>query len=313
MVYRFWAVLYGAAFFCAALPLSARDIAVITSQNAGAVTLVDPADGSVLVTVPMPGKPAAVAVDRQGRSYVVAVDTALLHVLGPDGGTIRQIALPGAPFGVAVNPISRMIYVSDWEGTQIHEVDSEAGLILRSFQTGAAPSGIAVTPDGQMIVTADRDANQISLIDAASGEAQTVAVGEHPFGVSIYDGRAFVANVLADSVSVVDMVDRRVIATIPVGERPYAVAFAGGRGFVTNQYAESVTVFDAASYAVLTTIMVGEYPEGIAATADETRVLVANWFSDTVSVIDVQTLTVVQDIDMPEGPRAFGAFIAAMP
>lgn len=297
----------------AALPLQAREIAVITSQNAGAVTFVDPADGTVLLTQPLAGKPAAVAMDRRGRAYVVAVETALLHVLGPDGATIRQIALPGAPFGVAVHPVSGLVYVSDWEGTQIHEVDVEAGTVLRSFQTGPAPSGIAVSADGRLIVTADRDANQISLIDAASGVAQTVPVGEHPFGVTLHSGRAFVANVLGDSVSVVDLASRMVIATIAVGERPYAVAFAGGRGFVTNQYAESVTVFDAASFAVLATVSVGEYPEGIAATADETRVLVANWFSDTVSVIDAQSLAVVQDIEMPEGPRAFGAFITTLP
>jgi len=100
-----------------------------------------------------------------------------------------------------------------------------------------------------------------------------------------------------------------VIATIPTGERPYTLAFAAGKGFVTNQYAASLTVFDAETLAPLAEIETGDYPEGIAATADETRILVANWFSDSLQVIDPETLEVTHTLDMPAGPRAFGSFI----
>ena len=49
--------------------------------------------------------------------------------------------------------------------------------------------------------------------------------------------------------------------------------------------------------------------ESIAATADGNRILVANWFSDTVQAIDPAGMAVVETLDMPEGPRAFGQFI----
>ena len=126
--------------------------------------------------------------------------------------------------------------------------------------------------------------------------------------MTIFQGRAFVANVESDSVSVVDLSTREVRATIPTGLRPYAVAFAGDKGFVTNQYADTVTVFDAQSFAPLATIDVGFYPEGIAVTADG-RILVANWDSNTVTVIDSATLTVLTETPVPDGPRAFGDFV----
>src|SRR3712207_7762437 len=48
----------------------------------------------------------------------------------------------------------------------------------------------------------------------------------------------------------------------------------------------SVSVFDLATLAPVTKIPVGEYPEGIAASPDGRRIFVANWESDTLSVID---------------------------
>lgn len=294
--------------------LAAADLAAVTSQGAGALSLLDPAAGTVLATVPLPGKPAAVAVDAvRGRILVVAVETATLHVLDLEGRPLRTLSLDGAPFGVAISPVTGLAYVSDWEGTEVVEVDPGAGTRLRRLPTGAAPSGLAVSDDGTILVTADRDADQLSLIDLASGQARGVAVGRHPFGVTLRDGRAFAANVLGDSVSVVDLATARVVGTVPVGERPYAIAFAGGEGFVTNQYGSTVTVFDAVTLEVRATIAVGDYPEGIAPTSDGRHLVLANWFSDSVMVIDAARRTILHEIPMPEGPRAFGRFVAPLP
>jgi YVTN family beta-propeller protein len=54
---------------------------------------------------------------------------------------------------------------------------------------------------------------------------------------------------------------------------------------------------------------VGDYPEGIAATADGRRIIVANWESNSISVIDAVELKVTGEIKVGDGPRAFGAFL----
>lgn len=281
------------------------DIAAITSQNAGMLSLVDTDGPGLIAQVPLPGKPAAVAVDGpRGRVMAVSVDDGRLHVLDLAGRTLAVHALGGAPFGVAVDPASGHALVTDQQGA-LREIDPMDGRELRRWPTGAMPSGVAVGPG--VIVTADRDADSVTII--RGGASHSVPVGHHPFGVTIRDGRAFVTNVLSDSVSVIALDTDRVVATIPTGERPYAVAFAAGRGFVTNQYDASLTVFDAATLQPVGRIETDDYPEGIAATADGSRILVANWFSDTVQVIDPAGLAVVDTLDMPAGPRAFGQFI----
>lgn len=298
----------GAALIWAALcPAAPGDTAAITSQNAGALTLLDTGSWTVTATVPLPGKPAAVAVDAaRDRVLAVAVETKRLHVFDLTGRPLATHDLNGAPFGIAVLPDSGHALITDWTGL-LREVDPVSGATLRYWATGAMPSGVAT--DGTVIVTADRDADTVTVIRGA--EISHLAVGEHPFGVTLQGGRAYVTNVLGNSVSVIDLAQNRVIATIPTGERPYAVAFAQGKGYVSNQYAASVTVFDAQTQAPLGDIATGDYPEGIAATEDGRHILVANWFSDSLTVIDTTSDSAVQEIAMPEGPRAFGAFLGS--
>jgi YVTN family beta-propeller protein len=286
------------------------EVAFITAQEAGSVAVIDLATAAVACVAEIGGAPAAVAVDRKARlAYAVATESGADFAITPDCDTRKVMTLDGGPFGIAVNPVRGVLYVGDWYNARLYEIDPTAGKVLRSFLVGKAPGGIAVTPDGATIISADRDDNRISLLDAATGETRaTVAVGQHPFGVTIFEGQAFVANVEGDSVSVVDLSTRDVTATIPTGLRPYAVAFAGDKGFVTDQYADTVTVFDARSFAPRATIDVGFYPEGIAATEDG-RVLVANWDSNTVTLIDSATLAVLTEIEVPDGPRAFGDFV----
>jgi YVTN family beta-propeller protein len=71
-----------------------------------------------------------------------------------------------------------------------------------------------------------------------------------------------------------------------------------------------VTVFDETMPKAPATLETGEYPEGIAVASDGRSVLVANWFDDTLSRIDAETLEVTESVTVGDGPRAFGNFIA---
>lgn len=204
------------------------------------------------------------------------------------------------------------MYVADWYARRLLVIDPNAGAVTGEVAVGASPSGVAVSRDGRLIVTADRDDDRLTLIDAATLRATgSIKIGIRPFGVTLDpDGqRAYTANVGSDDVSVVDLPAGRETARVKVGSRPYAIALAGGKAFVTDQYASTVSVFDTADLTPLATIPVGEYPEGIAVSPDGTRVLVACWFDNTLVAINKETLGVVGEAAVGDGPRAFDAFI----
>lgn len=292
-----------------ASPAIAGDLAFVTSQNAGMVTLVDLGSGRVLAQTPVAGKPAPVAYDpAAGRAYVIAAETGRLTVLDETGAVTASRDLGEGAFGLAAAARGGL-FVTDWFGARLMRLDGDLRTVWK-VQTGAAPAGVAVSGDGRLVATADRDADGISIFDAATGTLihRVGTAGPHPFGITWHDGRFWTADVQGDTVSVIDPVAGRLAGSVPTGSHPYAVAFAAGRGFVTNQYDGTLTVFDPGSLAVLDEIPVGDYPEGISALPDGDAVAVANWDSDTLVIVDARSLTIVAEMPMPSGPRAFGQF-----
>lgn len=291
---------------------AAGDLAFVTSQTADRLSVVDLGTGRILAEAHVPGAPAPVAYDAErGRAYVIAADTGRLHVLDEAARPVRTVDLGAGAFGLAAGLGG--VFVTDWYGARLTRLDAELRPVW-SVPTGAAPAGVALAGrDAQgraLVATADRDADRIGIFDAETGARRhhVPTAGAHPFGLTFHEGLLYSADVQGDVVSVVDPVAGRRVGQVPTGSHPYAVAFAGGRGFVTDQYDGTVTVFDPATRQVVATVAVGDYPEGIAPLPDGSGVAVANWDSDTLTVLDAQSLEILHQIEMPPGPRAFGSF-----
>ncbi|MGH9264317.1 MAG: beta-propeller fold lactonase family protein [Acidimicrobiales bacterium] len=126
-----------------------------------------------------------------------------------------------------------------------------------------------------------------------------VAIGASPAYAA--PGRAYVANTVSDTVSVVDTATNTVVATIPVGDQPNALAVRpdGTRVYVANGGSDTVSVIDTATNTVVATIPVGNFPQGVAVRPDGARVYVATF--DGLAVIDPATNSVVATIPVVAG------------
>lgn len=288
---------------------AAGDLAFITSQNAGVVSIIDLKRAEVIASTEIAGGPAPVAYDpAMRRAYVIAAETGRLSVLDETGRVTAVAPLDRGSFGIAAST-GGGVFVTDWYAGQLSRLDNALRPVW-TVRTGRVPTGVAVSADGLLVATADRDDDQVSVFDAVSGRLlrRVRTAGAHPFAIMFHQGRLWTVDVQGDSVSVIDPVAGRLVGQIATGSHPYGLAFAAGRGFVTNQYAGTVTVFDAASLEVIGTIPTGDYPEGIAALPDGSGVVLAAWESDLVQIIDARSLTIRAEIKVPAGPRAFGSF-----
>ncbi|MBD1545390.1 YncE family protein [Labrenzia aggregata] len=294
-------------------PALAGSFAFVTNQNSSDVSVLDLENRKEIQRIPVAGKPAGIAVSARLNAF---------YTVSPDSKTVRRFSLstckviasaelPGGPMAVAAAPQSGLVFVSDWYNARIFVLDAEELTLTGELKTGGAPAEMIVAEDGSWLASADRDSNQVSIFDLPDMTLRArIAVGERPFGIGVDpQGRIHAANVGSDSVSVIDPETKSVIATVPVGARPYGVAFANGRAFTTDQYADTVSVYRLSDFAPEDTLDVGEYPEGIDATPDGRLVVSTNWFSNTVSLIDPETLEVVGEIETGDGPRADGKFI----
>ncbi|MFV2067228.1 MAG: beta-propeller fold lactonase family protein [Pirellulales bacterium] len=119
------------------------------------------------------------------------------------------------------------------------------------------------------------------------------------------DGRwAYVVNTTSDTVSVLDVAARKVVAEMPVGSSPAdAVCAPDGRTlYVTNRHGSSVTLIDLETEQVRQSIRVAHEPYGVAVSADGRLLFVANGLSGTVSIVDLESGTT--RFEVPSGREA---------
>src|SRR6185436_9264468 len=141
---------------------------------------------------------------------------------------------------------------------------------------------IALSPDGGQLAVCNLADGRLELFDVSSGTA--VSVGSVPVGLDPVSVRyrttseAWVVNHISDSISVVDISARQVVATIRTLDTPADVIFAGaeGRAFVSCATPNTVQVFDAVTRQLVTNLVVAaERPKALAASPDGSKVYAA--------------------------------------
>jgi YVTN family beta-propeller protein len=110
---------------------------------------------------------------------------------------------------------------------------------------------------------------------------------------------AYITNTSANTVSVVNLPTRTVVATIPVGTTPVAVGLdsAGTRVYVANNGDLTISVIDTSTQSVIATIPMPSDMRGLAVNPAGTRLYASSPLSDSLLVMDAVT----------------GAFIASVP
>lgn len=222
------------------------------------------------------------------------------------GSVVRTIPVPGQPFGIAVSADGANLFVGDWSGNRVLRLSAETGALAASVAVGREPAALILDRRGMLYVADRESRQVSVVDTARMERIARVPVGEAPFALALNaaQDRLYVANVRSGDVSVVDTLTAEPKATFHVGGMPYGVAVSedDARLLVTNQQGGTLLVLDALDGTVRATLPVGRYPEGVAVAGP--TAYVANWFSDSVSVLDLATLTETARIAVPEGPRS---------
>jgi YVTN family beta-propeller protein len=165
----------------------------------------------------------------------------------------------------------------------------------------------ADTPVGSFrILVVSSSLNELEIYDyPGKNKLASVKVDSNPRDVLLSPDKnlAFINNLDAGTITVVDLTKFAVVKSIEVGDKPWDMRILPGRGqlYVSNYGDASVAVIDLESLSVVAKIRVGEAPMSMSF-ADEGRlVFVGNSGSNDVSVIDTISLGV--KVTIPVGPR----------
>lgn len=142
---------------------------------------------------------------------------------------------------------------------------------------------IGLTPDGLRLLVLNTPDARLSVFDVSnSANPEPVLVAEIPVGLEPVAVRArtndevWVVNELSDSVNVISLAARSVVATLKTPDEPADVVFAQGRAFVSCARSNSVRVFDAITRSPVANIAVqGLVPAALAVNPAGTMVYAA--------------------------------------
>jgi YVTN family beta-propeller protein len=158
------------------------------------------------------------------------------------------------------------VYLPDLERFGVHA--------LSPFPVSSSP--VVLNNGDRFLWVCNPDNDSVSVIDVGSDAAEKVKeihVGREPQSVALNadNSKAYVANAVDGTVSVIRTSTFDVVKTIRVGAEPWAVAFTpnGSKLYVANSSSNSVSVVDPSTDQVTKTIEnVGVCPRAIAITND---------------------------------------------
>ena len=168
--------------------------------------------------------------------------------------------------------------------------------LLRTITVGG-PGGwdyLTVDEPGRRVFVSHE--TQVEVIDLASNSVSAKIAdtpGVHGIALAHEEGRGFVSNGRASTVTIFDLKTLAAISQVPTGKKPDAIVYdpSTHRVFAMNGGGDSSTVIDAASGKVIGTIELGGGPEF--ATADGSGNVFVNLEDQSLTLrIDAQNLTV---------------------
>ncbi len=291
--------------------------AYVANRDTGDVSVLSLADGSVVNTVEVEAGAAGVALTPDGtRAYVASTTGSVSIIDTASGAIIDSLALDGQPTDAAVTPDGRYVFIPRREADKVSVLSVRRGVQVAEIDVGSTPTSVAITSDGSRAYVADYASDTVSVINTATlSRVATIPVGDGPIAVAAAPDQsrgAYVAEFLGGSISVItDILATDKISGL-AGPAGVAVAADGKTVYATQSAEDTLAAVSPATGSITAATPVGDSPRGVAVSADGSRAVVANRFSNTATTIRLAPRTETLPASGVDGKTARGrARIAA--
>jgi DNA-binding beta-propeller fold protein YncE len=154
----------------------------------------------------------------------------------------RVVPVGNGPEGVVVDGETGLAAVGLREPDQLALVDARTGAIRRRVELPAAPRHLQLAGPGGPVLVSAEGADALVEVSLPGGEVRTTRVGDQPHDATALDGRRYVIDELASTISVVE--GGRLARRVPVDVQPGGIVAVGERLAVISVQAYTVELFD---------------------------------------------------------------------
>ena len=215
---------------------------------------------------------------------------------------------------LAVSPDERLAVASYSLERGIRVYDLRAQRLMTTLTGFVTPRNILFTPDGTQILISDSTRGVVAVVDADTfKEVAAIPIGAGAFGTAVdRDGqRLYVNNQASNTVTVIDLPDRRAVAVLTGFSQPrqgVKLDHAGARLFVTNFTGDTITVVETATLKSVGEIVGFDGIRAISISDDDTTLYAANSRSNSISVVDLKSNAIRASV--PVGRDPYGAALS---
>lgn len=214
---------------------------------------------------------------------------------------VKDLPTGKSPVNPTFNHDWTRLYFSNVRSGTISIVDTSTSEIVDTVPAGGAhPSGLRFLPDGRHLIISYigndvRDPGALGKMDLKTGKMVwkvPVQAQSERFDITPDGKRAYVANLIAQSISVVDLEKGEIVATIPSPEGyPFNVLSSprGDRAFVAAVMGNTIIEIDTATNDVVRTITTAHGPNGMSFTPDGYNILITAVYAGKLQAFNLTT------------------------
>ncbi len=251
-----------------------------------------------------------------GNSLLIALsgEDAVVRIDLKTGAELSRWPVAGVPLDIIRSKNGWL--VTTFRSDQLIEIDGMSGQELARWAVGKSPSLFSEKLSAGLTHVTSEFADTLTVFNPVNNTVvASYATGKRPYPADVTkDGvLAFVPNRDANSVSVIDLLNKKIVTETPVCKTPEGGALIESENVYMVACGESnaVALINTASFEVIATINrgIGTRPFAVTESTDGRFAFVNNAGGETLSVIDVATRTVVDQITVGKQPivmRAFG-------
>ena len=171
------------------------------------------------------------------------------------------LAVDSYPIGVAVNPITKKVYVTNEFSNTVSVINGATDSVTDTIGVGSFPYGVTVNPFNDRVYVTNRGSNSVSVIDGpTNAKLANIIVGNSPVGIAVNPSTnwIYVTDINSGTMSVIDEITNKVTDTITVGKAPYGVAVnpITNKVYVTNIESNTVSVIDGRTNSIISSLTV---------------------------------------------------------
>jgi YVTN family beta-propeller protein len=258
---------------------------------------------------------------RNGRKQLLVAcgDDAVIDVIDVATLAVIDHVPTGAnPEFFELSLDDKALYVSNKAESAVQVISMSEKLIEKEIPTGAGPGGIAVSGDEKTLYVASEISDWVHVVDLrAAVVTENIVVGTPPRRLFLVADELWVLNELSGQVSIIDRATNHVSANLdfsPPGfgqgnVTPLGIATTNDSkiAFVSLGQANIEAIVNTATRKIEHYVSVGRCAGGVALSADEKTLYVANALTDDVSIVDVANHEVIKAVLVGRAPHSVQA------